>query len=125
MRQKQQRFVAEYLTTGNATQAAIAAGYSASGAAVQGSRLLDTPEVQQAISEQQQVMMDHAAITLDSILAELEQARQTAIELRQPAAAINATMHKARLLGLDNPEARAKAEQRKQNDLIFKIPDLI
>ena len=37
---KQERFIEEYIHTGNATQSAIVAGYSANSASVQGSRLL-------------------------------------------------------------------------------------
>lgn len=43
------------------------------------------------------------ATTIDDLLAQLEQARQIAIEDRKPAAAIQATMSAARLLALDKP----------------------
>jgi len=41
------------------------------------------------------------AINLDKILDEIEQARQIAIEQNKPSAMIQATMCKAKLLGLD------------------------
>jgi len=41
------------------------------------------------------------AINLDQILDEIEQARQVAIEQNKPSAMIQATMCKAKLLGLD------------------------
>lgn len=46
--------------------------------------------------------MNHMT-TIDDLLAQLEQARQIAIEDRVPAAAITATMSAARLLALDKP----------------------
>ena len=42
---QQKRFVQEYLKSGNATAAAIAAGYSAKSAASRASKLLETPGV--------------------------------------------------------------------------------
>lgn len=47
-------FVTEYLKSGNATQAAIAAGYSEKSAYSQGSRLLKNDEVQQYLNKTQQ-----------------------------------------------------------------------
>lgn len=41
--------------------------------------------------------------TIDDLLAQLDQARQIAIEDRKPTAAIQATMAAARLLALDKP----------------------
>jgi len=47
--EKQRRFVEEYMTDGNATQAAIRAGYAESGARQEGHRLLTNADVRQAI----------------------------------------------------------------------------
>lgn len=41
--------------------------------------------------------------TINDLLAQLEQARQIAIDDRKPSAAIQATMSAARLLALDKP----------------------
>jgi phage terminase small subunit len=51
----QARFVEQYLLDGNATQAAIRAGYSAKSAAALGSRALRMPQVQVALAERQTV----------------------------------------------------------------------
>ena len=48
---KRQRFVDEYLVDNNATAAAKRAGYSARTAKQQGSRLLTSVDVQQAVAE--------------------------------------------------------------------------
>lgn len=47
-------FVTEYIKSGNATQSAIAAGYSEKTAYSQGSRLLKNDEVQQYLNKTQQ-----------------------------------------------------------------------
>jgi hypothetical protein len=48
---KQQRFIAEYMTDLNATQAAIRAGYGERGASVQANRLLRNAKVAAEIAE--------------------------------------------------------------------------
>lgn len=53
MNVRQTKFVQQYLLTGNATQAAILAGYSKRTATMQGSRLLTNDEVAAAIVEAQ------------------------------------------------------------------------
>ena len=60
---KQKRFVEEYLRTGNATEAALTAGYSAKSARSQGSKLLSMPEVQAYRRELEQKMFDELGIT--------------------------------------------------------------
>ncbi|MGV6394523.1 terminase small subunit [Pseudomonas caspiana] len=68
---KQQRFVIEYLTDLNATQAAIRAGYSAKGAKDQAYQLMQRPEIATAI---QAAMDDRAArtqITQERVLERL------------------------------------------------------
>jgi len=69
---KQERFIQEYLgnAKGNATQAAINAGYSAKTAQEQGSRLLTNEAVQIAINERQQALREKASITQERIVEE-------------------------------------------------------
>lgn len=71
---KQQRFVQEYLQDHNGTQAAIRAG--------------------------QQKVAKKAEVTVDSLMAELEQARKLALKEKQASAAVTATMGKGKLAGL-------------------------
>jgi phage terminase small subunit len=59
---KQQRFVEAYLVDGNATQAAIRAGYSRKTAKQIGSYLLTCIDVQQALREAQQRQQERAGI---------------------------------------------------------------
>lgn len=69
MNAKQARFVAEYLKDGNATQAAIRAGYSENGAGVQGHNLLKNPKIAEAIAKAQEKVIERgiqaAVITKD------------------------------------------------------------
>ena len=107
MNPRHSSFVSQYLTTGNATQAATAAGYSPHTAQEQGSRLLKRQDVSEALRTQQAQAQQQAQTTVQSLLAELEQARQGAIANGQCSAAVAATMAKAKLLGLDKPTPAA------------------
>jgi phage terminase small subunit len=71
LNQKRQRFVAEYLTDGNGTQAAIRAGYSARSAKVIASQLLTFADVRAALQAAQQQAHDTAGVTLAQIATEL------------------------------------------------------
>lgn len=68
---KQQRFVEEYLTDLNATQAAIRAGYSEKGANVRGSYLLANVNIANAIAKAKQDLSERTGITQERILMEL------------------------------------------------------
>lgn len=97
---KQQRFVQEYLKDQNGTKAAIRTGYSEKTAKQQGSRLLTDPRVQAAVKAGQQKVAKKAEVTVDSLMAELEQARKLALKEKQASAAVTATMGKGKLAGL-------------------------
>lgn len=97
---KQQRFVQEYLQDHNGTQAAIRTGYSAKTAKQQGSRLLADPRVQAAVRAGQKKVAKKAEVTVDSLMAELEEARKLALKEKQASAAVTATMGKGKLAGL-------------------------
>lgn len=68
---KQARFVSEYLVDGNATRAAIAAGYSERSAAVSGSKLLKDPRIEPLIRERQKRTAEKLEITAERTLQEL------------------------------------------------------
>ena len=68
---KQQRFVEEYLTDLNATQAAIRAGYSVKNAAKIASQLLDKTRVKNAIDKAIAERSRRTGITQDRVLQEL------------------------------------------------------
>ncbi len=97
---KQQRFVQEYLKDHNGTQAAIRTGYSEKTAKQQGSRLLTNADVQAAVRAGQKKVARKNEVTVDSLMAELEQARKLALKEKQASAAVTATMGKGKLAGL-------------------------
>jgi len=66
---RQEKFIENFLETGNATQSAIVAGYSANSASVQGSRLMNNKAVAGIIGDVKrdikQELVDNAHIALD------------------------------------------------------------
>lgn len=101
---KQELFVAAYCSNGyNATKAAIYAGYSESSAGSIGSENLQKPEIVEAIDAHKLMMSKRCGITLQSLIDELEEARQAALgaETVQSSVAVAATQAKAKLTGMD------------------------
>ena len=121
---RQEKFVREYVKTGNGTKAYAKAGYSAStklqsnGAAspatAAASRLLTNENVKQALIAQQIRVKTRHDYTVDTLLGELDEARDVALGAEQPqtSAAVQATTVKARLLGMivDRKETGAPGE---------------
>lgn len=67
----QERFVAEYATDLNGTQAAIRAGYSPTSAASTASDLLKKPAIAAAVAKLTAAALERAGITLDRVVSEL------------------------------------------------------
>lgn len=88
---KQTRFVAEYLIDGNATQAAIRAGYASANADVTGPRLLGNVGVAAAIAVKQAKINGKLEITAEKVLRDIEEARIAALADGQYSAAIKAS----------------------------------
>jgi phage terminase small subunit len=102
---KQENFCLVYLETGNASEAYRRA-YSAENMKpdsinVNACKLLADAKIALRLEELREPIMQRHAITVDDLLAELEEARQLAISTEAPAPAVSATMGKAKLLGLD------------------------
>ena len=68
---KEQRFVSEYCRDGNATRAAIRAGYSVKTAAQAGYRLVHKSSVAEAIAKGQSRLLQHADMTAEEIMSRL------------------------------------------------------
>ena len=68
---KRKRFVDEYLTDYNSTQAAIRAGYSETSAKNQGPRLITYDGVSQAINERLADQRQRSEIRADNVLSEI------------------------------------------------------
>ncbi|WP_233113697.1 terminase small subunit [Aggregatibacter actinomycetemcomitans] len=75
LRDKQKRFIEEYLIDLNATQAAIRAGYSKDTAKEIGYENLTKPHIQQAIAEAQNKRAERTQLTQDEVIADLRELR--------------------------------------------------
>lgn len=106
--QAQDNFARVYVETGNASEAYRQAypkslKWKPESVAVRGSVLLTDANVVQRVEELKQTVAKRHAVTVDSLIAELEEARTVALsaETPQTSAAVSATMGKAKLCGLD------------------------
>jgi phage terminase small subunit len=101
---KQDAFAMAYVETGNASEAYRRAyapkrmGQKA--VTVESTRLLRHPSVSLAIARQQQDARERHDVTVDGLTADLTAARQLAMKLGNPGAAVAATMAIAKLHGL-------------------------
>jgi phage terminase small subunit len=100
---RQERFAQNLVANGmNATAAYRAAGYAGKTEATAragASELLTNPNVAARISELQQLAAKRHAKTVDTIMADLDQLRDLAIENGQTAAGVAAVMGAAKILG--------------------------
>ncbi|RMO68232.1 hypothetical protein ALQ35_03869 [Pseudomonas fluorescens] len=104
---KMEKFCLAYVETANAAESYRIA-YNTENMATatigrEGYNTLQKPQVQARLEELRKKVMERHEITVDTLLAELEEARKAALgaETPQTSAAVSATMGKAKLLGLD------------------------
>ena len=104
---KQENFCLAYLETGNASEAYRRA-YDADGMTPESvnrkaKEVVDNVKIAARLEELREPVMKRHNVTVDSLIAELEEARRAALsaETVQSAAAVGATMGKAKLCGLD------------------------
>ncbi|WP_104910475.1 terminase small subunit [Pseudomonas sp. LG1D9] len=104
---KMEKFCLAYVETANAAESYRRSYNTASMAEKtiqrEGWNVLQKAQVQARLAELREDVMDRHQITVDTLLAELEEARAAALgaETPQTSAAVSATMGKAKLLGLD------------------------
>lgn len=105
--EQQEKFCRVFVETGNASEAYRqsykANRKTANSVAVDASRLLDNPNVSLRVSMLREGHAKRHNVTVDSLVAELEQIKQIALaaETPQTSAAVSAVMGKAKLTGLD------------------------
>lgn len=75
LRDKQKRFIEEYLIDLNATKAAIRAGYSKDTAKEIGYENLTKPHIQEAIAKAQNKRSERTQLTQDEVIADLRELR--------------------------------------------------
>lgn len=102
---KQEAFCLAYLETGNASEAYRQA-YNAENMKPEtvnrkAKELLDHGKISARIAQLQGEAAERNEVTVDSLLAELEEARQLALQEGQPSAMVSATMGKAKITGKD------------------------
>lgn len=104
---KMEKFCLAYVETANAAESYRIA-YNTENMATatigrEGYNTLQKPQVQARLEELRKKVMERHEITVDTLLAELEEARKAALDAETPqtSAAVSATMGKAKLLGLD------------------------
>ena len=104
---KQEAFARAYVETGNASEA-YRRSYNAENTkqeivAVRACELLAHSKVSVMVQQLKDQAAERHAVTVDSLVNELEEARIAALTAESPqsAAAVSATMGKAKLMGLD------------------------
>lgn len=101
---KQEKFCKKYIETGGAS-AAYRLAYDTKNMKPEtinraAKQLIDNPKIAARIEEIQAHHQKRHEVTIDSLTAELDQARNLALATEQPAPAVAATMGKARIHGL-------------------------
>jgi phage terminase small subunit len=101
---KQEKFCQKYIELGSAADAYRAAYDAENMKPVtirrKAAELLDNGNVAARVRALQEMHLNRHIVTVDSITDELEEARRAALDERQPAAAVSASMGKAKLHGL-------------------------
>jgi len=85
---KEQRFVAEYLIDGNATRAALVAGYSPQSAQRQGSQVLARPRVKAAVAKALREQQKRTLTKADQVLLDINELADKAAKAGEFSAAI-------------------------------------
>ncbi len=102
---KQEGFCHSYIQVGNASEAYRlnydASGMNANSIGRKAFELMENVKVTARIEQLRQGISKKHNITIESILAELEEARQLALETGKAGPAVQASMGKAKLAGLD------------------------
>lgn len=101
---KQEKFCLVYIETGNASEA-YRQSYNTAKMKPEtvnrtAKQLLDNRKIAARVDELREEHAKRHEITVDTLVAELEEARKLAFETEKAAAAVQATLGKAKLLGL-------------------------
>jgi phage terminase small subunit len=112
---RQENFCLAFVETSNATEAYRRAYSTANCKPATINRravdVLSNSKVEARIKELRAAIAQRTEVTIESLCAELTQAMQIAIETRQAAACIQATMAKAKLLGMVIDRSKMELEK--------------
>ena len=106
---KQEKFCQVYVETGNASEA-YRQSYNVSPSAKEQTiwrsahEVLENPKVAARLEELRAESQKRHDVTVDSLIKELEEARRVGKDRGQAAAMVQATMSKAKLLGIEGSE---------------------
>jgi len=100
MTKKQQRFVDNFATSANASEAARRAGYSQKNADVVSDRLMKNPAIREAVAATREVLAEKAETSALTIMRELEQMQLSALADGQYTAAIRAAELRGKHIGM-------------------------
>jgi phage terminase small subunit len=106
---KQEAFALAYVETGNAAEAYrraydVRAATQHSSIYVAASKLLDNAKIMQRVADLQKQAADMCLYTVKDAFTEYEIARQLALQVENPSAAVSAVNGKVKLFGLDQPQ---------------------
>ena len=112
---RQENFCLAFVETSNATEAYRRAYSTANCKPATVNRLafstLNKPNIEARIKELRAAIAQRTEVTIESLCAELTKAMEIAIETRQAAACIQATMAKAKLLGMVVDRSKMELEK--------------
>lgn len=103
---RQERFINEYLLSGNATDAARIAGYSEKSAKVRACRLTKDNRIASAIAAKQAENAAKLELKREDVLKGLLEAVKLAEEQANPAALVSAWREIGRVIGCYQPETK-------------------
>ena len=103
-------------------QAYVDAGYAArrNSAEANAAILIRKHKVAARIAELQAENAERSAITVDTIISELNEARELAKRINNPSAMVGASMAKAKLLGFDKPTSTRPMSPSSTSRLDFR-----
>jgi len=117
---KQEQFCQKYIESGNVSEAyrqAYAGNMKSETIHRNACALLENSKVATRIADLQAGHRQHHDVTIDLITAELDEARQLALRLENPAAAVSAIIGKAKLHGLISNKIEVKAERMPKEEI--------
>jgi hypothetical protein len=101
---RQQRFVAEFMLTGNGAEAARRAGYSVRTARQIASENLTKPVIQTALAAQEAILAREMDLSKERVIGELQATIEDARRQANPGAVIRGWVEIAKMVGLYEPQ---------------------
>jgi phage terminase small subunit len=120
-----EEFCRAYVTTSNAGQAAVDAGYSGANRYHQGAELLARPEIVARVRQLRAELAERESLHVESLLAKLEIAYAQAVHARNTIAIVRVIELQAKLAGLVGSTGTRRDESAKTIDAAAEIDALL